>query len=386
MPYRAVTIVTMLALIAWTIGLPAWIHKAHADSLKTVSDTLSDSDIGVPSDHTIQFTTLTAIDADASYIEITFPTGWDLSSIDTLDIDIADDGADLTVGATCAATNFSRGVTGQVLTLTDCGGGQGSLIATSSVVTIEIGKNATSGGAGTNQIINPSSATSSVINIKTYQSGGTLQADTDTRVAIIDDVTVTASVDTVFTFSVNAVNAGTTVNDDVTVTSGTTTATSVPFGTLSPGTAKLLAQRLQVDTNAQNGFSVSVFADQTLSSGNGSTIDTFIDGAATASSTQWAGPTATLGSPNTYGHWGVTSDDDVVSSSTPNLWGTGEALYAGNFVNNPVEVFYNGAPVTAGSGTGVGSTDVAYKIEISALQEAAKDYTATLTYIATPVF
>jgi hypothetical protein len=35
---------------------------------------------------------------------------------------------------------------------------------------------------------------------------------------------------------------------------------------------------------------------------------------------------------------------------------------------------------------GVGSTTVAYKVEITSLQEAAKDYTATLTYIATPVF
>jgi hypothetical protein len=31
-------------------------------------------------------------------------------------------------------------------------------------------------------------------------------------------------------------------------------------------------------------------------------------------------------------------------------------------------------------------TEVGYKIEITALQEAGDDYTATLTYIATPIF
>jgi hypothetical protein len=35
---------------------------------------------------------------------------------------------------------------------------------------------------------------------------------------------------------------------------------------------------------------------------------------------------------------------------------------------------------------GIGSTTVAYKVQITALQEAATDYTAQLMYIATPVF
>jgi hypothetical protein len=76
-----------------------------------------------------------------------------------------------------------------------------------------------------------------------------------------------------------------------------------------------------------------------------------------------------------------------VSSTSPNLWGVNAAWYTGDFINTPVEVFYHNTPVEySQGGMGVGSTTVAYKVEISNLQEAAKDYQATLTYIATPVF
>jgi hypothetical protein len=65
-------------------------------------------------------------------------------------------------------------------------------------------------------------------------------------------------------------------------------------------------------------------------------------------------------------------------------------LYSGgdNFVSastTPVEVFRHDGP-TDGSVAGEGTAQVIYKQEISALQEAANDYTATLTYVATPVF
>jgi hypothetical protein len=240
----------------------------------------------------------------------------------------------------------------------------------------------------TNFINNPTTADSYVISLQGYDAGGGAIADSgDTRVAIIDDVTVTAEIDTVFTFSINAVNAGVTVNDDSTVTSGTSTATTVPFGTISPGTPKLMAQELRVDTNAYNGFSVTVEANQTLTAGNGATIDEFIDGTAVSSSTLWTSPAGTMGSPDTYGHWGVTSDDDAVSGASPTQWGVGHSAYRGDFIGSPVEVFYHNTPVQSSTaGRGIGSTTVAYKIEVMALQEAAKDYTATLTYVATPVF
>jgi hypothetical protein len=249
-----------------------------------------------------------------------------------------------------------------------------SSIAINTVVEIVVGD--------ANEIINPNDDDTYIIRL-----GGTMADSGDTRIAIIDDVTVTAQVDTIFTFSINGVAGGVTVNDEPVATFASSTATTVPFGIIAPGVSKVMAQELRVNTNALNGFSVTVFADQTLLAGNGATIDEFIEGSAIASSTLWAGPIPVLGDTDTYGHWGLTSDDNVVSSTSIGLWGIGEAAYVGNFVLNPVEVFYNPTPVTyAQGGMGVGSTTVAYKVEITNLQEAAQDYRATLTYIATPVF
>ena len=377
-PFRYVATITAFALLAWTLGLPAWVHKASADNVSTFSDTLSDSDLGVNAQHDILFVTNNDMNGDEGF-RIYFDeagSSFDLSSL--TDSDLIASSTGFTAVNTCsgAANEIDLSVGSNYI--------QGVVCTGDTVPAGQIGIQVGSA----NFIANPATAGSYVISLQGYDAGNGAIADSgDTRVAIIDDVTVTASVDTIFTFSINAVNANVSVNDDTTVTSGTSTATSVPFGTIAPGTPKLMAQELRVDTNAYNGFAVTVQADQTLTAGNGATIDEFIDGAATASTTLWTSPAGTMGSPDTYGHWGLTSDDDAVSGASSTQWGIGHAAYRGDFVGNPVEVFYHNTPVESSTaGMGVGSTTVAYKVEITALQEAAKDYTATLTYIATPVF
>ena len=378
-PQRSIALATLIALLAWTMGLPAWIHNAEASDASNFSDLLSDSDLGVSANHTITFTLSNAVDPLES-LTVTFDPdaqSFDLSSIATSSSDITISGGTISqvateAGCTGAVSEVYVNIidtTNDYIEFETCAS---DTIATTTVVTIDVGN--------TNFIANPATANSYKI-----QLGGTSGTTGITRVAIIDDVLVTASVDTIFIFTINGVTSGVSVNDDVVTTSGNTTATTVPFGTLSPGTPKLLAQRLTVDTNADNGFSVTVSADQTLTAGNSATIDTFIDGGATASSTLWQGPAGTLGVDTTYGHWGITSDDDAVSV-TPTRWGIGEAAYQGNFVGNPVEVFYYNGPTASTSGVGVGSTTVAYKVQITGLQEAATDYQANLTYVATPVF
>lgn len=391
MPQRSIAIVTILALLAWSLGLPAWLHKAEATGLVQVSDTLSDSDLGADAAHRIKFTMpngLLSNGVDNMNIRVSFdPTNlaFDFTGFTSGDVVIVSGATQRANSGACTGANGEMYATvgADVIDFTAC---PNDTIASSTTLIIDVGT--TTGG---NLINNPASATSSVIQIAGFDSGAGVIAGSDsgdTRVVIIDDVTVTAAVDTIFTFTINGVPSGTTVNDDVTTTSGTSTATTVPFGIIAPGVAKLMAQRLTVDTNALNGFSVTVFADQTLTAGNNATIDTFINGAATASSTVWQGPAGTMGVTTTYGHWGLTSDDNAVSGASTTKWGNSQAQYQGNFVgvNNPVEVFYHNAAVTSNAGMGIGSTTVAYKVEITALQEAAKDYTATLTYIATPVF
>jgi hypothetical protein len=384
MQYRSIAFATALALLAWSLGLPMWLHKASADNVTYFSDTMSDSDLGLNSEHLLEFTTANAMNAGESF-RIYFDEAtqrFDFTGVTDADL-ISVNSSGFTPVNACGAgadeIDLTVNTTNDYIEGTICPGDT----VPAGVIVFAID--------GANLINNPGIGFDGSYVISLQGNGATPISDVgDTRVAIIDDVTVTASVDTIFTFSINGVGVDQTVNDDLVLTTGTSTATTVPFGTIAPGVAKLMAQELQVSTNALNGFSVTVFADQTLRAGNGATINPFIDGpdaGGIASSSIWQGPAETLGLTDTYGHWGLTSDDNVVSSTTPGLWGIGESAYVGNFINNPVEVFYHNTAVTyTQGGMGVGSTTVAYKVEISNLQEAAKDYTATLTYIATPVF
>ena len=207
--------------------------------------------------------------------------------------------------------------------------------------------------------------------------GGSAPESGQTRVAIVNNVTLTASVDTTFTFTVTGMATSSTVNGETLTASSTPTV--LAFGTLSPGVATVLGHQLNVTTNAKNGFSVTVQENQPPTSAIGANIDLFKDGATTSVPTAWTSPTNVLGQPNTYGHIGVTSADSDE--------GAGEFVgtkYAGNF-DQPRQLFSNPGPAD-GVTANQGSTTVAYKIQIGTLQEAANDYTNVLTYVATPTF
>ena len=365
---QPIALVLIAAILLWTVGLPFGIGRAHAASLTTVKDTITDSRPSVVANHTIDFTTPTGITSGQT-ITITFPAGFTMSSIAFGDVDLKDDGTDLAFAATASGATWGAAVSGQVLTLTN----GTTAVAAGSVMELQIGTNATFGTAGTNQITN-TTAGSYVISL-----GGTSADAADLRIAIIDAVTVTASVDTSLTFTVAGVASGQAVNGDAVTTSAGATATALPFGTLTPGTAKTLAQTLSVTTNATNGFAVTVIQNQNLVSANGADIDTFKDGASTATPTAWTTPLGTLGTEATYGHYGVTSEDSDLNTDE-----FGTALYAGNLATART-VFSHTGPAD-GSTANKGQTRVAVKIQVTALQEAATDYNNRLTYVATPTF
>jgi hypothetical protein len=204
-------------------------------------------------------------------------------------------------------------------------------------------------------------------------------ADTGlTRVAILDGSVVTANVDTAFTFSVSGVASGSTVNGSPTTTATTTTATSVPFGTLAPNVSKTVAQDLSVTTNAVNGFVVTVQQTQNLLSVTGADIDGFANGAYTNTPTAWTAPTAQVANENTWGHWGLTSEDDLNGNEfSSNKWVAASTT--------PRQVFQNSSSAD-GVTANIGKTRIGYQAQVSGLQEAADDYNTTLIYVATPTF
>lgn len=131
--------------------------SVRAATITSANDFVTTLRTSQAANHRLLFTTSTGV-AEGSTITITFASGFTTSSITEDDVDIADDGSQLTTAATCGGTDkASVGVSSNIVTITICAG-DGGAIAASSQIEIKVGTNATSSGTGLNQITNSSSA------------------------------------------------------------------------------------------------------------------------------------------------------------------------------------------------------------------------------------
>ena len=370
---QAVAAIVGLALFLWSTGLPTLFRFAEAASITSASDTLSSSASSSSSNHTIAFTTPNGLIIGQT-IRLDFENTFTLGSIGVEDVDILVNGSSSSTALSAAADTWGVSTTSSSITFTTP---TNSGVASATPITIRIGTNAVTSGTGDTQIVNPSSTTTShYIDI-----GGTMQDSGQVRVAIVNQVVVYASVDTSLTFTVSGVNSSSTVNGSGTTTAATTTNSTLPFGTLGVNVSKTLAQDLSVTTNAAAGYTVTVVQTGDLQSTTGATIDGFIDGADTVTPTTWQAPGALIASPDTYGHWGLTSTDAAVAARSAQFgsdqWVSGSTT--------PIAVMGHTGPAD-GSTAGIGAARIGYQVQISALQEAGDDYATTLRYIATPVF
>ena len=355
--HRVVAMLVACAVMLWSVGVYT---TAQAANLIEVSNTLTDSGPGATSGHFFSFEIPTGSSvAGANDYVITFDSAFvDVSTVVSGDLTVR-----LNAGAPIAIGNFAAGAT--TLTFDNVAATAGD------VVTVEIDPGV---------ITNPST-------IQSYEFLITVANATSdsgrTRVAIVDYVDVTAVVETTFDFVVSGTGTSTAVNG--TSTTGSTTATEIAFGVLEAGTVYTMAQELSVVTNAANGFVVTVQQDGNLQSSTGADIDGFIDGAYTNTPTVWASPSNSLLQENTWGHWGLTSDDSELSTLDPDEFTVsgGDRWVAAS--TTPRVIFSHSDPVN-GVGQGYGTTTIGYQVEITPLQEAADDYQTTLMYIATPTF
>ena len=351
--------ITMFALYG-VFPLP---NKADAvNSLTDASATISDSDFGETSTTTIAFTTATYIPAGGT-TQATFHS--DFSAI-VANSDI-----------TCSGGGTASGASSRTAVCTYAGA-----IATGTTMSITVAN-----------LVNPVTDGDRTIEVKTYD-GGTLLDRATLMVYIIDDVLMTATVDPILEFTIGGVLASQSKTVNGVSCQLDTTSTSTPFGTLSITASTTICQKLNVTTNADDGYIVTVEEDQELTSDSGSNINSFDNSAnGTGSSTSalvhaWTSPNNTLDEYNTYGHMGLTSDDQDLASvgggdidfynsgNTPN--------YAGFNGTDTIIVMSHDGP-SDGTTQNVGEAFVAYTAEIGSLQEAG-DYENTLTYIATPTF
>jgi len=220
--------------------------KAHAAALTALSDVMSRQKKSVNSNHTITFTTPTGVTSPGVML-IRFPSDFSLLSVDYTDVDITDDGTDLTLGSIPSGAQW--GVLMDTLYFTIISGT--GTIAAGSVIVIEIGTHATEGTTGDQQIDNASTAGSYTITVDI-----TLGTDVGKIGVVIlndDQVGVTATVDPTLSFSIS----------DITVGFGSFVSTNIRYATGDvAGSASEPAAdnptKLVVSTNGDNGATITV--------------------------------------------------------------------------------------------------------------------------------
>jgi|GEM_PF-246003 len=378
-----IAILLIFSMLFWALGVPTFLTKAHAAYMSQISDELSDSHPGGFARHLINFTTSTSTFAGQTIVIQLDPDGSafteNYSTATTTDITVYQGFTQVANLAACPGSgsnayptaSYNNG-TNENLTYTVCP----SNTITPGQIAIGIGSTSTPlwqspQSTGTYRIV----------------ISGTGLASGETRVAIVNNVTLTASVDTTFTFTITGLATSTVVQNEV--TTGSSSPTNLAFGTLIPSSSSSVAQQLNVTTNASNGFFVTVQENQPPTSGNGAIIYMFKDGATTTVPTDWTAPKGILNNFQTYGHFGVSSNDADEGGTYGNFT-SGEfytsttTRYIGNILL-PRIIFSHNGPAD-GTTQNEGKADVVYKIAISPFQAAGNDYTNTITYVATPIF
>jgi hypothetical protein len=364
--WKIISTLTALSVLMMTIRL---IPITQAASLTDASDTISDSGPGSTSvTHTFDFTINQDIPANGDIL-ITFPNGtsiFDLSNVLASTEVTCPGGGNATVNVPNGTVECST-TTAQT--------------ATSALQIIVLDVDTTSTKTNATGV-----ADAYTITIQTRDAGNAEIENAQVRVAIIEKVTMTASVASTLQFKISGLSSGLVINQATTTIN--TTTTTIPYGTVDAGSAnaKVGGQEMRVTTNSNYGFVVTVQQDHNLLSAAGSDIDSFKDGSGTASTTPevWAPPSGTLGTERTYGHMGFTSNDSNLSSDNGSYPDFSGAKFGG-FNGSSTYVIFAHTGSSDGSTQNVGLARIAYKLELTSLQESG-DYTNTLMYICTPTY
>ncbi len=335
------------------------VRTANAASLTSVSDTQSSVKAAALTNHDFSFVTPTGLTSGQTIV-IAFSSSTVMNaSLDYTDVDILDDGVNVTLAASPSGATWGVVRTNaSTLTITN---GTTAVVA-GSVVRIKIGTNASNQTVGVRQTTNDSAGTQIY-----YISGGTFADSGSVSVNLItnDTVALTATVQQSISFA---------------IASATSTAfsNSIYFGTLAAGTPKFAsstntsgdttnasaAHVLTVGTNAPSGYTLTVQGQTLTSSQNAANTIDYAGAASTAiaSSTEMFGITATKSG-------GVNGTIDA-TFATANQFG-----YDATATTSVT--FASGSTPTATE-----TYSLKYIGSISALTEAGT-YTASLVYVAT---
>lgn len=249
--------------------------------------------------------------------------------------------------------------------------------------TMTIGKDLASGS----QLINPSPANTAEGSADVYtfyirhRDSSSVLFDGDTiqgKIALVEAVRVTATVDPTITFTIDATGVGTgstACNSPAFgLNAANTTATQVAFGTLLLASANDLGQRLSAITNADGGYVVTAYEDGKMKNiTDGTTIpDTTCGGGGCTSSgvgTSWTSYSAS--------GWGYTIQNLSVGTT---IFSYGNYRPFGDGAANAQQIMKNTTTPTANE-----QAYVCYRLTASSTQEAG-NYENRLIYTATATF
>jgi len=229
-----------------------------------------------------------------------------------------------------------------------------------------------------------------------HLNGSTVIDSTQGKVAVIEAVRVTATVDPILTLIIDNLGQGYTANTGgtpiavgetrcgVAVSSGqaTTTGTAATFGSIGIDTFNTIAQRLSLVTNAANGYALTAFQDRymTISTGTGVTIPPTVCNGGNCTST--VGENWTTSTRYGFGY----SLENIVGGTNImgfNYLDTGDTFRARQFgfgTNNMATVMSRNSTPS--------QTDrayVCYRLTVGPAQPAG-DYEGRIIYTATATF
>jgi len=350
-------------------------NRASAAAITSASDTLNNSAPGATSTHTITFTTPTGVAANAT-MTITFPSGFATSGVDFTDMDLKDDGGDVTLADTPSGTTWGATTSGDIVVTFTNGS---TVVDAGSVIEIQIGDNADSGDQS---FTNPSkSAGVGTADIHTITIGGGFGDSGDILVATIESVTVSITIDESLAFSITGVtNASCDTIFGADNAGPDTTTSTVPYADDTTNVFHHGCHELEISTNASSGYVLTNEINQSLRTSAGVLINNgTCDGTCTETATDtWV----TASGNNGFAYACDGTDCDMVANTAYRTFActgatTTFCLPGGG--ETAQTYASNGSPVNTST------TTIEYKLSLSGTQ-AAGTYSNTVTYIATPTF
>lgn len=408
-----VSIILVISMLVAVTGVyrSLVINSVKAAGLTGVQALLTTSAPAASSSVTIKFVTPTGIsgakdltltvELDTTATLFSLPDNYSFNSVDVATSSSATcSGASFTdISLSGSATTTSEwkasfNTTTDVLTLVYPGGGTtNATVGANTCMSIEIGAVATASTTGT-AFNNPTKVSAAgTADIYTVALGGTVTDSGNAMVAIIEGVTVSATVTESLSFSMTGVTVASCTGDSSstpgTVRDTSGSSTTIPFGTLSSANLFFIGcHRLSVSTNAATGFSTTIEENKPLHTSGSSTIsDTTCDSTCSESATStWATETN-----NGFGYSCENiSGNGLCSNGSGSLGGVKQyrniACTGGTGADN-CNAALDTKQTFMSTTSPVNAQDVRlhYKVSISGTQ-AAGVYSNTVTYIATPTF